>query len=112
MNKKLIYKMVQNCLKQYNEDSHSITFESREFAEIFNKVIKEKNKEAAAGIWLQLLSYKIRQYKFLNVNNCLAPAPTPSRSQANPPKKAKNAFPGGSSCACRGWARRFRFSYF
>ncbi|MBX9972928.1 YqzH family protein [Cytobacillus firmus] len=45
MNKKLIYKMVQNCLKQYNEDSHSISFESREFTEIFNKVIEEKNKE-------------------------------------------------------------------
>ncbi|WP_436372799.1 YqzH family protein [Cytobacillus sp. BC1816] len=46
MNKRLIYKMVQNCLKQYNEESHSILFESREFAEIFNKVIEEKNKEA------------------------------------------------------------------
>jgi hypothetical protein len=43
-----------------------------------------------------------RKYKILNVDKCLAPAPTPSRSQANPPKKAKNAFPGGSSCACRG----------
>ncbi|RBP89493.1 YqzH-like protein [Cytobacillus firmus] len=46
MNKRLIYKMVQNCLKQYNEECHSILFESREFAEIFNKVIEEKNKEA------------------------------------------------------------------
>ncbi|AND42655.1 hypothetical protein A361_27095 [Cytobacillus oceanisediminis 2691] len=35
----------------------------------------------------------------LNFDNCLAPAPTPSRSQAKPPRKVKNTFPLGSSCA-------------
>ncbi|GLB58095.1 YqzH family protein [Cytobacillus sp. NCCP-133] len=45
MNKKLIFKMVQNCLKQYNEDSHSITFESREFEKILHKIIETKDKE-------------------------------------------------------------------
>jgi hypothetical protein len=50
MNKKLIFKMVQNCLKQYNEDSHSILFESREFEEIFNKIIEAKNKEADSDL--------------------------------------------------------------
>jgi hypothetical protein len=39
---------------------------------------------------------KIRKYIFY-FDYCLAPAPTPSRSQANPAKKAKNAFSAGSS---------------
>lgn len=50
MNKKLIFKMVQNCLKQYNEDSDSITFESREFAEILNKIIEAKNNDADSDL--------------------------------------------------------------
>lgn len=50
MNKKLIFKMVQNCLKQYNEDSDSITFESREFAEILNKIIEAKNNDAESDL--------------------------------------------------------------
>ncbi len=42
---------------------------------------------------------------------CLAAAASPSRSQANPCIKAKCAFLQGPSCACRGWASRFRFSF-
>ncbi|KON89965.1 hypothetical protein AF332_26170 [Sporosarcina globispora] len=42
--------------------------------------------------WLEAFLNKIRKYEILNFDNCPAPAPTPSRSQANPPKKAKNAF--------------------
>jgi hypothetical protein len=33
---------------------------------------------------------------------CPVPAPSPSRSQAAPGMKAKNAFFPGASCACRG----------
>ncbi|WP_332249049.1 YqzH family protein [Bacillus sp. J33] len=45
-----MFKMVQNCLKQYNEDSDSITFESREFAEILNKIIEAKNNDADSDL--------------------------------------------------------------
>ncbi len=42
MNRKLILKMVQNCLKQYNEDGDSITLNSRTFEEIYNKIVAAK----------------------------------------------------------------------
>lgn len=45
MDKKLIFKMVQNCLKQYNEDDNSISFHSKEFEHIYHKIISIKNSE-------------------------------------------------------------------
>ncbi|WP_313798397.1 YqzH family protein [Cytobacillus sp.] len=45
MNRKLILKMVQNCLKQYNEEGDSLTINSRTFEEIYNKIVAAKKEE-------------------------------------------------------------------
>lgn len=50
MDKKLVFKMVQNCLKQYNEDSESISFNSREFDEIYNKIIFNIAREKESNL--------------------------------------------------------------
>lgn len=50
MDKKLIFKMVQNCLKQYNEDRDSISLESKEFEDIFNKIVSVKNKDRGSDL--------------------------------------------------------------
>ncbi|WP_102274665.1 YqzH family protein [Cytobacillus massiliigabonensis] len=45
MDRKFILKMVQNCLKQYNEDGDSITLNSRIFKEIYNKIVAAKKED-------------------------------------------------------------------
>ena len=50
MDKKLIFKMVQNCLKQYNEASMSISLNSKEFEEIYNKIILNKEREKESDL--------------------------------------------------------------
>lgn len=45
MDKKLIFKMVQNCLKQYNKDHHSLPLKSKEFEDIYHKIISIKDSE-------------------------------------------------------------------
>lgn len=45
MDNKLIFKMVQNCLKQYNEDGNSISLHSKEFENIYHKIISIKDSE-------------------------------------------------------------------
>lgn len=45
MDRKLIFKMVLNCLKQYNENGESLSITSKEFEEIYNKILFIKKKE-------------------------------------------------------------------
>lgn len=45
MDRKLILKMVQNCLKQYNEEGDSITLNSKTFEDIYNKIVEAKKEE-------------------------------------------------------------------
>jgi len=42
MDRKLIFKMIENCLKQYNE---TITYNSAEFEEMYEKIHMLKNGE-------------------------------------------------------------------
>lgn len=51
MDKRLIYKMVQGSLGQYNWEKDSIDFESREFAEIYEKVMIVKKAESETDLY-------------------------------------------------------------
>ncbi|MDQ0269337.1 YqzH family protein [Cytobacillus purgationiresistens] len=45
MEKRFIYKMVQNCLKQYMEEPSSIKAESEAFTEMYEKIIDCHKKD-------------------------------------------------------------------
>ncbi|WP_433958652.1 YqzH family protein [Cytobacillus horneckiae] len=45
MDKRLIYKMVQNCLKQYMEEPSSLKMDSDAFAEIYIKIKTSQNED-------------------------------------------------------------------
>ncbi|MBN6888328.1 YqzH-like protein [Cytobacillus horneckiae] len=45
MDQRLIYKMVQNCLKQYMEDPSSLKMDSDAFAEIYEKIKTSQNED-------------------------------------------------------------------
>lgn len=45
MDKRLIYKMVQKCLKQYMEEPSSLKMDSDAFAEIYIKIKTSQNED-------------------------------------------------------------------
>ncbi|MBU8879241.1 hypothetical protein BGM26_09625 [Bacillus sp. FJAT-29790] len=44
MDRKLIFKMVENCLKQYNQNG-LFSADSKEYDEIYHKILALKSKE-------------------------------------------------------------------
>lgn len=49
MDKRFIFKMVENCLKQYNQEA-DFSVESKEFSEIFHKITQFRQEHKKADL--------------------------------------------------------------